>query len=190
MENEDNEEWRVVFYKGKPTDRLVNKKGEVKKDSGEILLLSDNGAGYLTFGVPSEGTQRRKYIHRAVAEAFIPNPDNLPQVNHIDCNKSNNTVENLDWVTRSQNIIEAHKAGRMVKRTSNGQINKLTEEQVVWLYTAVKRDGVGVGEAARHLGIPRTTASSILNKRSRDSITDVLDKQFKDQHDHQTPLPS
>lgn len=55
-------------------------------------------------------------VHRAVAKAFIPNPDNKPMVNHIDGNKLNNNVCNLEWVTCSENFLHAHSIGLM-----NGQ---------------------------------------------------------------------
>ena len=149
--------------------------------TGLEQTLHNNGAGYLFF---LQGTRLdtnrsiREYVHRAVAKCFIENPDNLPQVNHINLDKSNNSVENLEWCSRSANIKHAHSSGAMKKRTENGQITVLTEEQVIDLYTAVVRDGVGISVKAKEMGIPRTTASSIINKRSRSSITDMLDEEY------------
>lgn len=58
-----------------------------------------------------DGTQQRVRVHRLVAEAFIPNPDNLPQVNHKDGNKANNKIENLEWRTIRENLLHAFRTG-------------------------------------------------------------------------------
>ena len=70
------------------------------------LKLYKNRTGYFQYNFSKKKT---KEIHRLVAETFIPNPKNKPQVNHIDGNKQNNKVENLEWVTRSENQIHAHR---------------------------------------------------------------------------------
>ena len=76
-----------------------------------ILTPKDNGKGYLELCIMG----KHRYIHRLVAEAFIPNPYNLPQVNHKDENKSNNSVENLEWCDISYNI----KYGTGIERRLN-----------------------------------------------------------------------
>ena len=66
---------------------------------------------YLCTTTMVNGTQKSFYIHRLVAEGFIPNPDNLPEVNHKDGNTKNNNADNLEWCTRKQNVQHAIKTG-------------------------------------------------------------------------------
>lgn len=72
---------------------------------------NDNGKGYKNVNITINGIHKRMYIHRLVAMLFIPNPENKPQVNHIDGNKWNNNVSNLEWCTRSENIQHAFNTG-------------------------------------------------------------------------------
>lgn len=65
--------------------------------------------GYLRVNLSKEATVKRVSVHRLVAEAFIPNPDNLPAIDHIDGDKLNNHVENLQWITQSENTRKACK---------------------------------------------------------------------------------
>ena len=168
---EKGEIWKRAIRKGVEIDRYVSSLGVVIDLKGNVMKLCDNGAGYISV---ARGEGRREYVHRLVAETFIPNPNNLPQVNHIDCDKSNNCVENLEWISGRDNIKDAHAKGRMKKRSERGTISILSKDQVVTLYRSVL-NGRGISEMARELGIPRTTASSIINKRSRSDITDLLD---------------
>ena len=84
------------------------KKGSIYKMVGGYISRSRKyRAVYLTIN----GIARTCYIHRLVAEAFIPNPNNYPQINHIDGNPLNNHVSNLEWCTPSQNIKHAYDTG-------------------------------------------------------------------------------
>jgi hypothetical protein len=68
------------------------------------------GAGYLAVGVKEGGRKRTLYVHRLVADAFLGRPGDGNEVNHIDGNKQNNAVENLEWTTHSANLQHAYRA--------------------------------------------------------------------------------
>lgn len=95
------EYWRpVVGYDGL---YMVSNLGRVKSlnymhtGKEHLLRLLKNGGGYLQVDLWNCGKMKRYSVHRLVAMAFIPNPDNLPQVNHKDEDKLNNCVDNLEW---------------------------------------------------------------------------------------------
>lgn len=79
-----------------------NSGGQIAK--GHILPQSDNGHGYRFVSLWKFNKGRRFYVHRLVASAFIPNPNNFPIINHKDEDKSNNRYENLEWCTQKYNI--------------------------------------------------------------------------------------
>lgn len=84
---------------------------------GRQLALNKNQKGYLRVGLFDGCRQRLKSVHRLVAEAFIPNSENKPQVNHLDEDKSNNAVTNLEWVTNKENAVYGTKIQRTVAST-------------------------------------------------------------------------
>lgn len=96
----------------------VNELGEVKSKRG-ILKPKPTKWGYLQVGLYKNGVCKNFSVHRLVAKAFIPNPDNLLEVNHKDENKLNNTVENLEWCTRKYNINYGSHNERMAFTNSN-----------------------------------------------------------------------
>jgi len=92
----------------------ISKCGKVKATGQRgtyIKQATPQKKGYLAVCFYKNGEQCTKKIHRLVAEAFIPNPENKPQVNHIDGNKLNNHANNLEWVTNRENIDHAVRTG-------------------------------------------------------------------------------
>ena len=110
-------------------DYEITRNGEViNKHTGHVLKPQPNGKGYLRVSI----SKHLCFVHRLVAEQYIPNPDNLPQVNHIDGNKLNNCVENLEWVSNLDNRAHAvknhlHLCGEQTKMA------KLTEKDVRYI---------------------------------------------------------
>lgn len=107
------ESYEVSMYgEVRSIDRYVNSKsGSVRFVSGKLLNIhkfSESGYCYVVI------RNKNQLLHRLVAQAFIPNPDNKPCVNHIDGDKSNNHVDNLEWVTPKENTAHAIRSGLMV----------------------------------------------------------------------------
>ena len=101
------EEWRdVKDYEG---CYQVSNYGRIKSYKNNLILKQRVYAKYLYVCLCHNNKKEMKRVHRLVAQAFLPNPNNLPQVNHKDGNRENNNVNNLEWVTASQNIIHGYK---------------------------------------------------------------------------------
>lgn len=102
--------WREIV--GSNGDYAVSNQGRVKNTkTGRILKPCIDHRGYGRVCLFTMDRDKRYRVHRLVAQAFIPNPYNLPQVNHKDGNKQNNTVENLEWITNEDNMRHANTNG-------------------------------------------------------------------------------
>lgn len=102
-------------------------KSHVRYKEGKILAQNDDGRGYKTICIKG----RRFYVHRLVAQAFLPNLKKLPQVNHIDGNKSNNALVNLEWCTPSQNAKHKYASGLASQKGMANTSRKLSWDDVL-----------------------------------------------------------
>lgn len=92
---------------------------------GRILKTGHQVNGYVTLALCKEGVARTKMVHRLVAQAFVPNPSHLPEVNHKKGNKDDNRASELEWVTKSDNERHAHKLGLKIG-AMKGKFNELS----------------------------------------------------------------
>ena len=120
--------------------------------NGKIKAQVNNGSGYLIVNLKHNGKQKMKTVHRLVAETFISNDDNLPEINHIDGNKVNNRVDNLEWCTRSENVKHAIKNGL---HTDFGQ-RKVVCVELNMVFKTIK-------EAESWIGVKGSRISNVCN---------------------------
>lgn len=123
---------------------LINKEGQVySTKSNKLIKPKTDKDGYLEYHLSTPKGIVYKRAHRLVAETFIPNPNNLPQVNHIDGNKANNHIDNLEWCTCSENNLHRmqvlhhnHDTAKLflinnTVKVSKSELKKMTSRQYV-----------------------------------------------------------
>ena len=126
----------------------THSKGYIAHYKEKILTPRSDKNGYVKVGLSKYGKTKLYYVHVLVAEAFINNPDNLPEVNHIDEDKTNNCVDNLEWCNHKYNSIHGTRANRISKAMTN---NKKVSKQVLCVETGIIYPSVH--EASRQINL-------------------------------------
>ena len=127
--------WKdVIGYEGLyQISNLGRAKRFYKNKSEKILKPIKGHLGYMFYSFCKETKNKTYRIHRLVALHFIPNPNNYPEVNHIDGDKENYSIENLEWCTRSQNMKHGHTLGLIFIDRANAATRIITEDKTTWL---------------------------------------------------------
>lgn len=170
------EQWKDIagydgIYQVSTAGRVRSKARKVHNYTkpGRYLRQSQKENGYLYLGlVRSDGTKSKHcYVHRLVAEAFIPNPDGLKQVNHKNSDKEDNRVENLEWVTPQENVLhfrQCRLAAKYDEKKRRTLVNKSLQfildhkQSVCDLYAS----GKSIEAVAKEVGIGRDRVRDIL----------------------------
>lgn len=146
-----------------------------KLNKNKILKQSKDRYGYLIVRLSMNGVTYKRKVHRLVANAFIPNPNMLPQVNHKNGNKEDNCVENLEWCTAKENLEHALKLGlreyickntpHYGEKNGNAKITKEIAEEI--RSTCTPGDKIyGIRALSRKYGIGVTTVRAIVNNKT------------------------
>ena len=159
-------------------DRVfIKKNGRMQPVKGKILKQTKDKDGYYKVYLCNQGLEKNVFVHRLVAEAFIPNPNNLPQVNHINSKRDDNRVENLEWVTAKQNSEHAYKFGNGLKgldHKNSKQVGLFYNEKLISVFENVTR-------CAKILNIPRKTLERYI-KEGKHLFQELLVKYINDNH--------
>ena len=139
----------------------VSNLGKVRNiKSGRILKPFPNRGGYLRHRLYGYDKKKNLPLHRIIATAFIDNPDEKPCVNHIDENKLNNDLSNLEWCTVRENIIH----GTRTKRVAEKHFKKVIQLD---LNDNVLNEFESMGQAERETGVPRSNISRCCNGKRK-----------------------
>ena len=160
--------WRYIVVDGcKNVDYLISMTGKVINGSGHKLKHRKNNRGYHIIDLYLSPKQKKTLlVHRLVAEAFIPNPENHPSVNHIDGNKDNNKVSNLEWCSYSANNKHAYDTGlRHGQRGSDSPFAIYDESLVRKVCQRLTMPG-SPKDIARELDVPLHLVRSIKSGES------------------------
>lgn len=138
-----------------------------------VLKPAKDKKGYLRVGIVIDGKLNTRKVHRLVAQAFIPNPENKPQVNHIDGNKLNNDYRNLEWYTNKENANHAIKKGLFSfsagwnKGISN---KKTTEKEVLEIRELRENNNYTFKKLSEMYNMSETNISRIIKRQSWKNI--------------------
>jgi len=175
----ENEIWKDIvgfeeYYQINNTGDVIAK--ERVSWNGKVYVVrkrkkiksQKDGNGYVQVPLSINKKQKRYLVHRLVATAFIPNPENKPQVNHINGIKTDNFVKNLEWSTRSENVSHSFKIGLQSNKGEKHPTNILTESLVKEIRSKYIPNIYSTYRLAKEYGVSRVTISDVIKRRSWD----------------------
>lgn len=135
------------------------------KTTGKLLKQCESTDHYLQIQLSKNNCKRGTGVHRIMAEAFIPNPDNLPQVNHIDGNKQNNHISNLEWCSAQHNVIHSYTLGLACNKQERHPLTVLTHDKVFRM-AEMRYKGFSYKQISEELDLKYDTVWKVINRKN------------------------
>lgn len=155
--------WKQIpdfpLYVCSPSGTIKNRKRD------KVLRPTKDKNGYKRILLCRNGYHKNIAVHRVVALTFLDNPNNLPQVNHIDGNKINNNVSNLEWCSNYNNIHHAINNGLIKVKNENNPNAKLKKKDVIAIREWFASGRYNKSELARAFGVSRTLIRYIIQQK-------------------------
>ena len=152
-------------------DYEVDRQGNIYRiGNDKPKYQSVNRDGYKVVGLWKNNKSTAKTVHRLIALAFLPNPENIPCVNHINGDKQDNRLENLEWATYSENTIHSFENGLQVAPKGEEVYNAKHTNEQIHETCKLMEEGLRNIEIIEKLGVPKSLLKNIRNGRSWESI--------------------
>lgn len=187
LEDLQGEEWRdIKGYEGRYAVSCLGRIKALKRHCNsfrdgkivrynykpQIMKPSVKGKGYLSVSLSKNKIKEQKYVHRIVAKCFILNTGNKPQVNHKNGIKTDNSVENLEWVTSSENLRHAISTGlRVFKNGENHHAAKIEDKTVLKIKHMLINSNLSIIEIAKFFCVSPNRVSKINNGYTHSKLT-------------------
>lgn len=158
----------------KPDGYEIRENGTILDLTGKVLKAHKERNGYLRVWIKQDGIRKKVAVHRLVACAFLPNPEDKPCVNHLDGNKENNHVSNLEWSSYSDNERHSHRV--LGKKTSSENLKNMVEAHVKAVRKSVGQFSANgmlirrfdsMADAAKTTGVSQGNISECCNGRRK-----------------------
>lgn len=180
LNDTDDNEVKQIYIDGVKTNYQVTRGGDIislnynHTGKPKILKTRKNKSGYHLVGIHVNGRTYVKQVHRLVATAFIPNPENKTQVNHINGNKSKNEASNLEWVTPKENIAHAIKMN-LKPVGEKSYLSTITEKKAVEISELLVENKLTIPEICKKCNVTYGTVNDIKRKKSWKHLTQNYD---------------
>lgn len=163
----EGEIWKdIEGYEGMYKISNLSRVKSYRRGSIKIMRQTVNASGYHIVELARNNERRSFRVHRLLAQAFIPNPDKKPVINHINGKKGDNSLNNLEWVTISENIHHAYITGL----NPSGEFRsstKTSDSQVLFMRNLYRSENFLLRELSQLFGISESTACVLINSNNR-----------------------